>query len=106
MAASSGPRVLKAGIIDGTGEFRRAPTRCASIDRLSRRFRMSIGYADHGYAQIKIYSSVKPRVGYRLLQIMPTRAGFASAVTCLPSCQRVNSSKVVLTKSSTLILSN
>jgi imidazolonepropionase-like amidohydrolase len=55
-----GPRVLKAGIIDGTGEFA-GPTKMR-IDTAEQAIRDVDWYADHGYAQIKIYSSVKPEL--------------------------------------------
>jgi imidazolonepropionase-like amidohydrolase len=55
-----GPRVFKAGVIDGTGPFA-APTRMlveSTTDAVN-----DVGwYADHGYGQIKIYSSVKPEL--------------------------------------------
>jgi hypothetical protein len=53
-----GPRVLKAGIIDGTGEFA-GPTKMR-IDTAEQAIEDVDWYADHGYAQIKIYSSIKP----------------------------------------------
>ncbi|GAA0715693.1 amidohydrolase family protein [Dokdonella soli] len=52
-----GPRVLKAGIIDGTGEFA-GPTKMR-VDTAEEAIKDVDWYADHGYAQIKIYSSVK-----------------------------------------------
>ena len=55
-----GPRVLKAGIIDGTGEFA-GPTKMR-IDTAEQAIQDVDWYADHGYAQIKIYSSVKPEL--------------------------------------------
>src|SRR5215470_13013132 len=55
-----GPRVLKAGIIDGTGEFA-APTKMR-VDTADQATKDVDWYADHGYAQIKIYSSVKPEL--------------------------------------------
>jgi len=55
-----GPRVLKAGIIDGTGEFA-GPTRMR-VDTASEAIQDVDWYADHGYVQIKIYSSVKPEL--------------------------------------------
>ena len=55
-----GPRVLKAGIIDGTGEFA-APTKMR-VDTAEQAVQDVDWYADHGYAQIKIYSSVKPEL--------------------------------------------
>jgi len=55
-----GPRVLKAGIIDGTGEFA-GPTKMR-VDTAEQAIKDVDWYADHGYAQIKIYSSVKPKL--------------------------------------------
>src|SRR6267154_106467 len=55
-----GPRVLKAGIIDGTGEFA-GPTKMR-VDTAEQAAKDVDWYADHGYAQIKIYSSVKPEL--------------------------------------------
>jgi imidazolonepropionase-like amidohydrolase len=55
-----GPRVLKAGIIDGTGEFA-GPTKMR-VDTAEEALKDVDWYADHGYAQIKIYSSVKPEL--------------------------------------------
>src|SRR5947208_533663 len=55
-----GPRVLKAGIIDGTGEFA-GPTKMR-VDSAEQAIQDVDWYADHGYAQIKIYSSVKPEL--------------------------------------------
>jgi hypothetical protein len=55
-----GPRVLKAGIIDGTGEFA-GPTKMR-VDTADQAVQDVDWYADHGYAQIKIYSSIKPEL--------------------------------------------
>jgi hypothetical protein len=55
-----GPRVLKAGIIDGTGEFA-GPTKMRA-DNAADALKDVDWYADHGYAQIKIYSSIKPEL--------------------------------------------
>jgi imidazolonepropionase-like amidohydrolase len=55
-----GPRVLKAGIIDGTGELA-GPTKMR-VDTAEEAIKDVDWYADHGYAQIKIYSSVKPEL--------------------------------------------
>ena len=63
-----GPRVLKAGIIDGTGEFA-GPTKMR-VDTAEQAIRDVDWYADHGYVQIKIYSSVKPE----LMPIIADRA--------------------------------
>ena len=59
-ASELGPRVLKAGIIDGTGEFA-GPTKMR-VDTAEQALQDVDWYADHGYAQIKIYSSVKPEL--------------------------------------------
>ncbi len=63
-----GPRVLKAGIIDGTGELAGPTT--MRVDTAEQAIKDVDWYADHGYAQIKIYSSVKPE----LVPIMADRA--------------------------------
>lgn len=55
-----GPRVLKAGIIDGTGELA-GPTKMR-VDTAEQAIQAVDWYGDHGYAQIKIYSSVKPEL--------------------------------------------
>jgi imidazolonepropionase-like amidohydrolase len=55
-----GPRVSKAGIIDGTGEFA-GPTKMR-VDTAEQAISDVDWYADHGYVQIKIYSSVKPEL--------------------------------------------
>src|SRR5436190_421800 len=55
-----GPRVLKAGIIDGTGDFA-GPTKMR-VDTADQAIQDVDWYADHGYAQIKIYSSIKPEL--------------------------------------------
>ena len=55
-----GPRVLKAGIIDGTGEFA-APEKMR-VDTPKEAIEDVDWYANHGYVQIKIYSSVKPEL--------------------------------------------
>jgi cytosine/adenosine deaminase-related metal-dependent hydrolase len=59
-ATELGPTVLKAGIIDGTGEFA-GPTKMR-VDTPEQASQDVDWYADHGYAQIKIYSSVKPEL--------------------------------------------
>jgi imidazolonepropionase-like amidohydrolase len=53
-----GPRVWKAGVIDGTGPYA-APTRMR-IDNAAQAISDVDWYAQHGYGQIKIYSSVPP----------------------------------------------
>jgi imidazolonepropionase-like amidohydrolase len=55
-----GPSVLKAGIIDGTGELA-GPTKMR-VDTGEQAIQDVDWYGDHGYAQIKIYSSVKPEL--------------------------------------------
>jgi len=55
-----GPRVLKAGIIDGTGELAGPTT--MRVDTAEEAIKDVDWYADHGYAQIKIYSSIKPEL--------------------------------------------
>jgi imidazolonepropionase-like amidohydrolase len=55
-----GPRVFKAGIIDGTGPLA-GPTRMR-VDSAADALKDVNWYADHGYGQIKIYSSVKPEL--------------------------------------------
>ncbi|HYL03143.1 MAG TPA: amidohydrolase family protein [Steroidobacteraceae bacterium] len=55
-----GPRVWKAGIIDGTGPFA-GPTKMR-IDTAVQAVADVDWYADHGYGQIKIYSSVPPPI--------------------------------------------
>jgi len=65
-----GPRVIKAGIIDGTGELA-GPTKMR-VDTPAEAIKDVDWYADHGYAQIKIYSSIKP-------ELMPLIAEHAHA---------------------------
>jgi imidazolonepropionase-like amidohydrolase len=55
-----GPRVFKAGIIDGTGPLA-GPTKMR-VDSAPEALKDVAWYADHGYGQIKIYSSVKPEL--------------------------------------------
>ena len=55
-----GPRVFKAGIIDGTGPLA-GPTKMR-VDTAAEALKDVTWYADHGYGQIKIYSSVKPEL--------------------------------------------
>ncbi|MET0231483.1 MAG: hypothetical protein ABW186_11175, partial [Rhodanobacteraceae bacterium] len=55
-----GPRVLRAGIIDGTGELA-GPTKMRA-DTAEEALKDVDWYADHGYVQIKIYSSIKPEL--------------------------------------------
>lgn len=63
-----GPRVLKAGIVDGTGEFA-GPTKMRA-DTAAEAIKDINWYADHGYVQLKIYSSIKPE----LVPIMAAQA--------------------------------
>jgi imidazolonepropionase-like amidohydrolase len=55
-----GPHVFKAGIIDGTGPLA-GPTKMR-VDSAEEALKDVNWYADHGYGQIKIYSSVKPEL--------------------------------------------
>jgi Amidohydrolase family len=55
-----GPRVFKAGIIDGAGPLA-GPTKML-VDSAADAIKDVDWYADHGYGQIKIYSSVKPEL--------------------------------------------
>jgi imidazolonepropionase-like amidohydrolase len=55
-----GPHVFKAGIIDGTGPLA-GPTKMR-VDTPAQALKDVAWYADHGYGQIKIYSSVKPEL--------------------------------------------
>lgn len=55
-----GPRVLMAGFIDGTGP-NAGPTK-ARVDNAADALRWVDWYADHGYMQIKVYSSLKPEL--------------------------------------------
>jgi imidazolonepropionase-like amidohydrolase len=55
-----GPRVLKAGIIDGKGELAGPTT--MRVDTAEEAIKDVDWYADHSYAQIKIYSSMKPEL--------------------------------------------
>jgi imidazolonepropionase-like amidohydrolase len=55
-----GPRVWKSGIIDGTGPYA-GPTKMR-IDTAAQAIADVDWYADHGYGQIKIYSSVPPPI--------------------------------------------
>ena len=55
-----GPHVFKAGIIDGTGALA-GPTKMR-VDTAEEALKDVHWYADHGYGQIKIYSSVKPEL--------------------------------------------
>ena len=52
--------MLKAGIIDGTGEFA-GPTKMR-VDTAKQAIQDVDWYSDYGYVQIKIYSSVKPEL--------------------------------------------
>jgi imidazolonepropionase-like amidohydrolase len=56
--AAIGPRVWKAGLIDGPGEFQ-APTGIYASTPEEARAAVN-KYADLGYVQIKLYSSLKP----------------------------------------------
>src|SRR5439155_20612702 len=83
-----GPRVLKAGIIYGTGEFA-GPTKMR-VDTAEQAIQDVDWYADNGYVQIKIYSSVKPELvpiiadhaHARGLRVRGHVAAFMSACQC------------------------
>lgn len=55
-----GPRVLMAGIIDGPGQYAGPTPMLADTPEKAKQF--VDWYADHGYRQIKIYSSVIPEL--------------------------------------------
>jgi imidazolonepropionase-like amidohydrolase len=55
-----GPRVFKAGIIDGAGPLA-GPTKMR-ISNAAEAIQDVDWYADHGYGQIKIYSSIPPAI--------------------------------------------
>lgn len=55
-----GPRVLRAGLIDGTGELA-GPTKMR-VDDAKAAIAAVDWYADHGYVQVKLYSSLKPEL--------------------------------------------
>lgn len=55
-----GPRIVKAGFIDGPGPFA-GPTK-ALVTTPEEMRRWIDWYADHGYEQIKLYSSLKPEL--------------------------------------------
>jgi hypothetical protein len=56
-----GPRVIKAGLIDGRGPYQ---SRASGIyaDTPEEAVKAVDFYADHGYVQAKIYSSIKPEL--------------------------------------------
>ena len=55
-----GPRVLMAGFMDGRGPFA-GPTK-VFVDTAEEARKWVDWYADHGYVQIKVYSSLKPEL--------------------------------------------
>jgi len=57
-----GPRVLKAGILDGHGPNAGPFEARALVDTAGEALEMVDWYADHGYAQIKTYMSLKPEL--------------------------------------------
>jgi len=57
-----GPRVLKAGIVDGKGPNSGPFERRAFVDTAEQATALVDWYAEHGYAQIKIYMSLKPEL--------------------------------------------
>ena len=58
--AAIGPRVWKAGLIDGRGPFQ-APT-AVYADTVEEAQAAVNRYADLGYVQIKVYSSLRPEL--------------------------------------------
>ncbi len=58
--AAPGPHIFRAGIIDGTGPFA-GPTK-ALIDDQAEAEKWLEFYAENGYQQVKIYSSVSPEL--------------------------------------------
>jgi imidazolonepropionase-like amidohydrolase len=58
--AEIGPRVVKAGIIDGKGPYA-APFKTL-VDTAKEAIEVVDWYADHGYVQIKLYMSLKPEL--------------------------------------------
>jgi imidazolonepropionase-like amidohydrolase len=56
----NGPHVLRAGLIDGTGPYQ-GPTKTLVSNAEEMRAAVKL-YADAGYPQIKLYSSVKPEL--------------------------------------------
>lgn len=54
-----GPLILKAGIVDGAGDMALGIVRASTAEEAVQVVRM---YKNNGYAQIKIYSSVKPEI--------------------------------------------
>jgi hypothetical protein len=58
--ADIGPRVIKAGLIDGRGPYQ--ATSGVAIDTAEEAVQEVDHYADSGYVQIKIYSSVRPEL--------------------------------------------
>jgi len=57
-----GPRVLKAGILDGTGPNSGPFEKRALVDTAEQATRQVDWYADHGYVQIKTYMSLQPEL--------------------------------------------
>jgi imidazolonepropionase-like amidohydrolase len=57
-----GPRVLKAGILDGHGPNAGPFEARALVDTTEQALAMVDWYADHGYSQVKTYMSLKPEL--------------------------------------------
>ncbi|HSC10181.1 MAG TPA: amidohydrolase family protein [Rhodanobacteraceae bacterium] len=57
-----GPRVLKAGILDGTGPNSGPFETRALVDTAEQAIEQVDWYANHGYVQIKTYMSLKPEL--------------------------------------------
>jgi len=66
-----GPRVLMSGFIDGPGPFA-GPTKVL-IDNLADAQRWVDWYADHGYVQVKLYSSLKTELVPEIARMVHAR---------------------------------
>jgi imidazolonepropionase-like amidohydrolase len=66
-----GPRVMMAGILDGRGPYA-APTKVFAESEAEAREAID-RYATLGYAQIKIYSSIKPALVPKIVQLAKRR---------------------------------
>jgi imidazolonepropionase-like amidohydrolase len=62
-----GPRVLKAGLLDGRGPYA-GPTKAFADSEEEARKNID-RFAQHGYVQIKIYSSIKPELVPKIAQM-------------------------------------
>ncbi len=66
-----GPRVLMAGLMDGRGPYA-GPSKVL-VDTPAEAEQWVDWYADHGYAQIKVYSSLKPELVPLIAQLAHAR---------------------------------